>query len=578
MQIMEPMPNVSCARRLPFCPELLPDETLHSWISRLHRLSGNPEERQTLHDIFGTHLLVATANLPSHLAALCSALPEHAQLPVEELINRTTLLPYFMPFLRPEQTERCRHAMAGHNAGDMKIGIGLVASRIGGRNAFRYCPQCCAEDEKSYGSAYWHRAHSLPGVLLCHRHGNVLAEIKTDVVQLRRHSLFLPTDSWVEESSNVTLAAATAPDDLLRLATSSAALLEMPMPAVPAPLLRCFYREQAGKQRWIDHRGRIQCATVLHAAGSCSLGRTLDSNLEFCRQPQWIFKLLYKHRTAMHPLKHLALMTLLGTSTLALRAYCQCADHQPDYDARTRKIWKADNGQDTAELDIRRQRFLNQLNDISARGARDYMWLYKHDRNWLQETIAREAKPRQPVRDKVQWDRRDQQFSDQIRQHATQLYESGARSRISAACLARATGRQALIEKFSGKLPLTSQAIKALAETVEDFQCRRLRRIVHEIQTKDGSLVRWRVLRTAGLALPLAPRLERELVALLHASCGAPIQADVSSADYFRLHSASAPAAAPLIRPLSEKPNQQEIGAIFPARRPVRPSDGYSID
>lgn len=56
-----------CMHRLPFFPVLLPDESLHSLISRYHRLSGNPEERHTLHDAFGTHLLVATANLPSHL-------------------------------------------------------------------------------------------------------------------------------------------------------------------------------------------------------------------------------------------------------------------------------------------------------------------------------------------------------------------------------------------------------------------------------------------------------------------------------------------------------------------------------
>ncbi|WGG50472.1 TnsD family Tn7-like transposition protein [Rugamonas sp. DEMB1] len=512
---MEPMPNVSSLRRLPFCTALLPDESLHSWISRLHRLSGNPEERQTLHDIFGTHLLVATANLPSHLAALCSALPEHAQLSMEELIDRSTLLPYFVPFLSPEQTERCRHAMAGHNAGDMKIGIGLVASRIGGRNAFRYCPQCCAEDEKSYGSAYWHRAHSLPGVLLCHRHGNMLLEIKADLVQLRRHSLFLPTDSWVEESSTTTLAPDAPLDDLLRLAASSADLLVMPMPSLPAPLLRRFYREQACQQRWIDHHGRIQCAAVLHAVTSCSLGQAVDSDLEFFRQPQWIFKLLYKHRTAMHPLKHLALMTLLGTSTLALRAYCQYTDLQPGYDSRTRKIWRADNRLDTATLAIRRQRFLTQLDDIPARSTRDYMWLYRHDKDWLQQTIASDAKPRHAGQDKVEWDRRDQQFADQVRQHAAQLYESDTRSRISAARLARTTGRQALIEKFSGKLPLTTQAIQTLAEPLEDFQCRRLRWVVHESQVRGESPVRWRILRTAGLAPPLASRLEQELIALL---------------------------------------------------------------
>jgi hypothetical protein len=52
------MLSANATRRLAFFPVTLPDETLHSQVSRYHRLSGNPEERQTLNDIFGTHLLV----------------------------------------------------------------------------------------------------------------------------------------------------------------------------------------------------------------------------------------------------------------------------------------------------------------------------------------------------------------------------------------------------------------------------------------------------------------------------------------------------------------------------------------
>lgn len=107
----------------------LPDETLHSQISRYHRLSGNRQERQTLQETFGTHLLIATANLLSHLRAFAATLPVQAQLSIERLVDTSTALPYFRPFLSPIQAEECLHAMCSNDVSSLKIGIGLVASR-----------------------------------------------------------------------------------------------------------------------------------------------------------------------------------------------------------------------------------------------------------------------------------------------------------------------------------------------------------------------------------------------------------------------------------------------------------------
>lgn len=500
---------------LPFFPTLLPDESLHSLISRFHRLSGNPRERQTLQDVFGTHALVATASLPSHLPNLCAALPVNAERSLDQLIDQWTLLPYFRPFLRPEQVLACLQAMTSHSAGGTKIGIGLVASRIGGRNVFRYCDQCCIEDEMRYGSPYWHRAHSLPGVLLCHLHGRLLAEVRADLVELRRHNLFLPTDSWVEMASSVLPIKETLCDDLLELAKASADLLAMQLPPTPRPVLRSFYREQATQQGWIDRNDRIEHTAVIRAANRFSLALGPEPDLGFCKIPDWIFRHLYKHRTTMHPLKHLVLMVMLRTSPSALQAYCEGPDKSADVRIPAYHGTPPENELSSAFCSARRQRFLEQISSTPARRAHDYMWLYKHDRQWLRETISRYVKPRAAVGDKVAWHVRDREYAEQIRHHAELLYDSNVRTRISAAQLARATGRKPLIEKFSTKLPLTIQAIQALEETVDAYQCRRLRAIAQESRAKGEPLVRWRLLRAAGLTCPLAPQVEKLLAVLL---------------------------------------------------------------
>lgn len=504
--------------RLAFFPAAFPDETLHSRISRYHRLSGNWQERQSLNEIFGTHLLVATANLPSHLNALLGALPEHVQLSMEQLIEEATMLPYFRPFLLPDQVAQCFQAMGSQNASGVKIRIGLVASRIGARNAFRYCIQCRAEDEQLHGSAYWHRAHGLPGILVCHRHKNVLMEIGANLVQLHRHRLFLPSDSWIEKGTSASIAPPAHLEELFRLAVASASLLTTPMPPIPAPLLRSFYREKAAGQGWIDHRSRIQSAAVVEAFNLFVLGQIPDADLKFCTQPHWIFKLLYKHRTAMHPLKHLALLTMLGIEMRDLHAYLQSSEGRARNTVVTHKLSPAVCVPTPSQLDWRRERFVDQLKEIAPRRTRDYMWLYRHDYPWLKDAIVQCARRPKPAMQKVKWDERDQLFAAQVRDHAALFYQTDIGMRISGTLLARATGKQALIEKFFMKLPLTTKTIQLLEETVEAFQCRRISRVLDASRARGEVLPRWRILRLAGLATPLTRVVEEKLTALIKSS------------------------------------------------------------
>jgi hypothetical protein len=220
----------------------------------------------------------------------------------------------------------------------------------------------------------------------------------------------------------------------------------------------------------------------------------------------------------MHTLKHLALLTLLGTETRNVLAYLRSNGCGAGCTPVTRKCSAFASEPTPSQRNNRRERFLNQLKEVPARRAQDYMWLYRHDYPWLKKAISQLPRAQNPVPKKVAWDERDQLFSAQVRHHAALLYQSNLRTRISATLLARATGKQALIEKFSMKLPLTTQTIQALEEAVDAFQCRRVRRAVQESQARGEVLARWRILRIAGLAPPLAPVVEKELTTLLKSS------------------------------------------------------------
>ncbi|MFC6523016.1 TnsD family Tn7-like transposition protein [Undibacterium arcticum] len=315
--------------RLHFFPSRLPDETLHSRVSRLHTLSGNLDDRHTLQDAFGSHTLVATSHLPSHLNALSSRLPDALCASAEDFLEQSTLFPYFRPFLQPAQVENCRAAMCSNNAGEVKVAIGLVASRIGGRNALRFYRQCCIEDALRYGVAYWHRTHQLPGAWLCVDHGEPLVEVHASWLRSHRHNLFLPMPEQFSGCSSEHSIRASHAACLSKCAALSVELLGSNQTPLDPGVLRSFYRDCATQQGWIDAHGRI-CAAAVHRSAMEFCGQwPLDQDFRFIQDEHWIFKLLHKHRGSMHPLKHVAMLICSGATGVVCLVTAGLAARRP---------------------------------------------------------------------------------------------------------------------------------------------------------------------------------------------------------------------------------------------------------
>lgn len=569
------MNSEAMAPRMYFFPSRLPDETLHSRLSRLHTLSGNLDDRHTLQDAFGSHTLVATSHLPSHLNALASRLPDKIYCGPEDILEQATLLPYYRPFLQPAQVERCRAAMCSENGGDVKIGIGLVASRIGGHNAFRYCRQCRIEDSLQYGVAYWHRAHQLPGVWKCVTHAEPLIEVNHNWLCSHRHNLFLPVPEQFSGSLSERAIEVGHACCLAQCAALSAELLLSEQPPLDPSAVRSFYRHYATQRGWIDSHGRISTGSVQRAATEFCGKWPRDRSFEFLRDERWIFRLLHKHRGSMHPLKHVAMLILFGSNWRSLRDYCgvyrslpicppQCTRVHSPAKARMQvniprltrpktlkgdklnrlrlalatpdslaeiarahsvslpslyRILRREPSVATARSDrfhyARRERFINELRSMPPRRAQDYMWLYRNDRAWLDQQVTFHLKTaRKPGKLQADWNMRDIKLTQAVRHWAMVFYATVPPVRVSTTLLARCTGKQATIEKYASRLPLTMAALAEATESVEHFQCRRLEWTGKVLANYGHVLSPWKVLRIAGLNRPLAPAQEGTLATI----------------------------------------------------------------
>ena len=105
---------------------------------------------------------------PHRIDYMASQLLVSPFVSAEDIIQNHTLLPFFLPFLSREKADLFYMGARGE-------GVGRTASRIRGErmgiSSCRYCPECAAEDRKTYNEAYWHRLHQLPGITVCFKHG-----------------------------------------------------------------------------------------------------------------------------------------------------------------------------------------------------------------------------------------------------------------------------------------------------------------------------------------------------------------------------------------------------------------------
>lgn len=301
--------------RISFFPALLPDETLHSQLSRFHLLSGHNDVRTTLDLFYGSHTHLATSLLPSHLDDLVNRLPGFLGITQSQLLQRATLLPYYRPFISHAQLARCLKLSGGSQAGGLKIGMGMAASRLGGANPFRLCTSCVAVDVSEAGVAYWHRMHQLPGVYVCARHGLRLMQPDSFFRHRARLSLFLPALALASTACAAVPVASSHLTGLGRIADLSVNLLASGMRPVHPARLQALYLDRAERLGWTSKGLRLRIPIIRTAVEQFAPTLPDDDDFAFMRTgpqcAQWALQLLRKQRVCVPPLRHLALFLLL---------------------------------------------------------------------------------------------------------------------------------------------------------------------------------------------------------------------------------------------------------------------------
>lgn len=497
-------------RRLVWFPRLFPDETVFGAAARYKILTGSTAPF-VLKRLFDTRTVVVNHELPSYLAKLTDALPQDGGYNVEALVQGHTALPYYANFLPSQRVVKIITAMIeGPGSG---IGALLGLRTMSSHAPERWCYECADVDVKEYGQPYWHREHQLPGIYVCSRHSSILRKFANGILSQKKE-LRLPTlNRTGVEPAAYPRAKDIAP--LQKIALRSASLLGAGVASAEAQELhghyisRCadLFPDETPTRRISDLLG--ECFGQL--AGLPGFG-FLDSE----DRDRWVSDWFHRGRMTASPLKHIVLTEALSGSSenfaekdkeqrvlqtklnsvrtqrsaMPAGAKLNVINGEPDQ-ARRLAIVKTLDENPTASI--------KQIQKLVPAA---YIWLYRHDREWLRLQVENRRRVRTNNGLRKDWELRDAMWAAQVRKEAILLArgQEGVRPvKITRTRLIRSTGKQATIEKNLNRLTQTARALDGFAESDQRFVERRLTWAHEELERRGIQPAKWRVERLAAV-------------------------------------------------------------------------------
>ena len=160
------------------------DELLYSALARYHYYSGNIDFLDTIEECFGKRTVIPTLEIGSYLDVLAKNIG--GKYTSDYLINKHTLLPYYLPFMPEERKKEVIDRVKHEDCNGVYNIIGLLSGVFKKRNEIYYCPSCAKLELETYSQAYIHREHQLSNIILCPHHGQLLRKFPLKLVDRSR--------------------------------------------------------------------------------------------------------------------------------------------------------------------------------------------------------------------------------------------------------------------------------------------------------------------------------------------------------------------------------------------------------
>nr|WP_288500608.1 TnsD family Tn7-like transposition protein [uncultured Pseudomonas sp.] len=478
-----------------YFPRLHPDELLYSGIARCRIHLGISSHKTLLRMLFGDTNVAAITDLPTHLVALAN----NTGIDTASVIMRHTLFPLYAPFIPQQQRINLFNAMLSSDR--CSIGLaGASTALVKWPDWLRYCPACFVDMAARFGEPYWKRSWQVLGVDACLEHGCQLLNSPIAFRRTQRHEfhpaspLFVPERDFTKPVS----------EESLTLAKSVAQLLALEQVQSPGyGHWTNWYRRlatESGAGRGRQVKAEVIWDKVLeHHRKDWLAANGLLADYE---PPTWLVAIFRKHRKAFSALQHLVVWISLrpnqhvgGVILEATTCKAQGAYERP----------RQDLSSDYNQREWNRSRWLQALERYGgAKAARKndggarYAWLYRHDKSWL-IAVNQSMCSRHGNYSHMDWRSRDKKLVRQLLKIYKVSGEDLSLPRKSRTWFINQLPHRSSVEHHLKQLPLCNLFLERYAESVDEYQIRRITRAkLDDLRIGRASKV-WELKRCCGL-------------------------------------------------------------------------------
>ncbi|MCX7514988.1 TnsD family Tn7-like transposition protein [Frateuria sp. STR12] len=295
-------------------PKLVADQTLYSWCGLVHAWNGS-SATSTSRSLFGSPYTALMHDFPGLLHHLAERTRGQLGEP-RDIALQHTLLGYFLPLVHVDQAEGILQRVFAGTMPELKMKLGIAASRIGGHHHLKGCPECFDDDEETHGFAYWHIDDQLPSAMVCRKHRRPLVIAWDPVTPVHRRGWLLPRSGLKRKWIEVPVLGEEQMDRLTTVAEYSARFAMLAPGSLNPRVLARVYQKALHSKGLATAKGSLRLTALIKATRSHFRGIESVPGFESLQAvtgdwPGLAGALARRRPRPGHPLKHLLLICML---------------------------------------------------------------------------------------------------------------------------------------------------------------------------------------------------------------------------------------------------------------------------
>ena len=167
-------------------PEFYEDELFFSWLSRVEVRNMFYCYTHTGKYMFGNPKTKVSFEF---LNALSEEFAQEVKKikSIPDVIQNHTMFSYYCRFWDKERKHKAYNALCSMQSERENV-LTLPLPQKGKKKMY-YCPVCAKNERCTFGETYWHRAHQIDGVSVCHKHKCRLVESDVVITTRKKYEL-----------------------------------------------------------------------------------------------------------------------------------------------------------------------------------------------------------------------------------------------------------------------------------------------------------------------------------------------------------------------------------------------------